>query len=467
MRTSPAIIEKLREIVGHPNLFDSIEKRIVYASDASRQSGALPDAVARPTTAAQVAHVLALANKNRIPVYARGAGSGLSGGAVPVEGGIVLDCELMNQILNIDRENMTALVQPGVVVGDLQKRVEALGLFYPPDPASSDFCTIGGNVAENSGGLRSAKYGSTRNYVLALEVALANGDIIRVGSGAPKSVAGYDLVSLFIGSEGTLGLFTEILLRLVPLPEHVETVLAQFNRAGHAIHAVCEMFTSGIIPRAAELMDERAVECASRYTKVKALPSEGIVCLFELDGPRQLTKDDAKRVVKICTDSGAVAARQAASNEEREQFWSLRRAISPALYQFGRIKLNEDICVPRTRLAEMVEKIDEIARRHSLLIVNFGHVGDGSLQVNVMLEQEDDELKKKAEQAVSEIFEAAVALGGTLSAEHGIGLTKAKYLGIEIGPREMAVMTAIKKALDPNNILNPGKFLDGSSGPAE
>jgi len=459
MSINSRTIKELRSIVGEANLFDSVEKRIVYASDASRQTGALPDLIARPATAEQVSRILALANEQRIPVYARGAGSGLSGGAVAVRGGLVLDFELMNRILRIDPDNMTATVEPGVVVRDVQKQVEAQRLFYPPDPASSDFCTIGGNVAENSGGLRGAKYGSTRNYVLALEVVLANGDVLRVGSGAPKSVTGYDLLGLFVGSEGTLCLFTETLLRLVPLPESVDTVLAQFQNADQAIAAVCEMFASGIVPRAAELMDEKAVECAGKYNKNQALPAEGIVCLFEVDGPREITQLDADRVTAICKKNGAIIARRAASESERDQFWALRKAISPALYQFGRIKLNEDICVPRSRLPEMVRMIEEIGLKHSLLIVNFGHIGDGSLHVNVMLERDDQELMKKAELAVSEIFAAAVSLGGTLSAEHGIGLTKMRYLGLEVGENEYKVMAAIKKILDPNNILNPGKFI--------
>lgn len=460
MNIHPATIKRLRHIVGDAHLFDSIEKRIVYASDASRQTGELPDLILRPMETDQVARVLALANENGIPIYARGAGSGLTGGAAPVRGGIVIDFEQMNKILSVDPANMTALVQPGVVVADLQKSVESKGLFYPPDPASSDFCTIGGNVAENSGGLRGAKYGSTRNYILALEVVLANGNIIRTGSGAPKSVTGYDLVGLFTGSEGTLGLFTEILLRLVPLPEHVETVMAQFQRAEHAMTAVIEIFSQGLILRAAELMDEKAVECVSHYKAVDAIPSEGFVCLFEVDGPRCLAEAQAEAVIRICLKNGASAARKASSESERKIFWSLRKAISPALYQFGRIKLNEDICVPRSRLAEMLAKIKEISCRYSLLIVNFGHVGDGSLHVNVMLERDDEQLRKKADKAVSEIFAAAIAFGGTLSAEHGIGLTKAKYFGLEVGQKELSVMTAIKKSLDPNGILNPGKFLD-------
>lgn len=458
MTLSTSIIKELRKILGD-GLFESIEKRMVYSSDASRQGRALPAAVARPTSKEQVSKIAALANENSLPLYPRGAGSGLTGGAIPLHGGIVIDFALMNRILRIDRENMTALVQPGVVVADLQKQVEALGLFYPPDPASSDFCTIGGNVAENSGGLRGTKYGSTRNYVLALEVTLANGAIIKIGSGAPKSVTGYDLVSLFIGSEGTLGLFTEILLRLLPLPERVETVLAQFHKPEDAVAAVCEIFASGIVPRAAELMDEKAVECSSRYMKAETLPTKGIVCLFELDGAAQVAQDEAENVVSICKDRGAPLATRAMSGKERDDFWSLRKAISPALYQFGRIKLNEDICVPRTRLCEMFQKIDEIAQRHSLLIVNFGHVGDGSLHVNVMLERDDEQLRKKADQAVEEIFAATVSLGGTLSAEHGIGLSKAKYLGLEVGRKEFALMSAIRTVFDPKGILNPGKFI--------
>ncbi len=464
MSIDPETLKKLRDILGSENLFESIEKRIAYSSDASRRAGALPDAVARPTFTGQVARILGLANTSKIPVYARGAGSGLTGGAVPIRGGIVLDFALMDKILGIDADNMTALVQPGVIMAELQKRVENMGLFYPPDPASSDFCTIGGNVSENSGGLRGTKYGSTREYVMALEVVLASGEIIRVGSGAPKSVTGYDLVRLFVGSEGTLGVFTEILLRLIPLPEHVETVTATFPRVEQATATVCAMFASGVIPRAAELMDEGAVECVRQYQASDILPREGVFCLFEVDGPRSVTVEDAARIVEICRKNGAVSAGRAPSKKEREEAWALRRAISPALYNLGRVKLNEDICVPRTRLAEMLQKTREIAKRHSLTVVNFGHIGDGSVHVNVMLEREDKALLEQAERAVAEIFDAAISLGGTLSAEHGIGLTKSKYLGVEVGEREIAVMARIKRAFDPNGILNPGKFIDASYG---
>ncbi len=450
--------KSLVDILGKENLFDSVEKRIAYSSDASRVSALLPDVIARPTAASQVARILKLANVKRIPVYSRGAGSGLTGGAVPAEGGIVLDFEIMNRILAIDARNMTALVQPGVITGDLQRESEKRGLFYPPDPASSDFCTIGGNVAENAGGLRGTKYGSTREYVMALEVVLANGETVRVGTGAPKSVTGYDLVRLFVGSEGTLGVFTEILLRLLPLPERIETVLATFPTADAAARCVCSIFGSGITPRAAELMDEGAVECLSSYKDSDALPKRGVFCLFEVDGLRSSTREEADKILRICEDSGAFMVRRAASEEEREHFWSLRRAISPALYKIGKVKLNEDICVPRSRLAEILDRIKEIAGRHSLRIVNFGHVGDGSLHVNVMLERDDEELRERAEHAVAEIFGAVVSLGGTLSAEHGIGLTKAKFLGLEAGKRERALMGEIKRLFDPNGILNPGKF---------
>jgi glycolate oxidase subunit GlcD len=463
MSVDSADMRKLREILGSDNLFDSAEKRIAYASDASRTEGMLPDLIARPTTTEQVAGILKIANASRIPVYSRGAGSGLTGGAVPIKGGVVLDFELMNRILDIDEANMTALVQPGVVTGDLQKHVEKMGLFYPPDPASNDFCTIGGNVAENSGGLRGSKYGSTREYVMALEVVLACGDILRVGTGAPKTVTGYDLVRLLVGSEGTLGVFTEILLRLIPLPEHIETVLATFPDAEHAAACVCSMFSAGIAPRAAELVDEGAVESVRRYKQSHALPETGVFCLFEVDGPETVTAADAERIIRMCRDNGARKARKAASEEEREHFWSLRRAISPALYNLGHVKINEDICVPRTRLADILNKTQEIARRHSLMIVNFGHAGDGSLHVNVILERDTEELREKAERAVEEIFAAVIEMGGTLSSEHGIGLTKAKFISAELGMKEMALMAQIKKAFDPHNILNPGKFTDAFS----
>lgn len=460
MALDSATLSKLREILGGENLFESKEKRIAYASDASKLTGELPDVIARPGTTEHVSRILNIADLEGIPVYPRGAGSGLSGGAVPVRGGIVLDFARMDKILNIDTGNMTALVQPGVVTADLQREAAKVGLFYPPDPASSDFCTIGGNVAENSSGLRGTKYGSTREYVMALEVVLAGGEVLRIGTAAPKSVTGYDLVRLFVGSEGTLGVFTEILLRLIPLPESVEIVLATFPNVELAASCVCSIFAAGITPRAAELMDEGAVESVRQYKKSDALPEKGVFCLFEVDGPRAMTYDEAESIILICKEGGAPDARRAGSEEEREHFWSLRRAISPALYTLGQVKINEDICVPRTRLAEILQKTAEIGKRHSLRIVNFGHAGDGSLHVNIILEREDEALRKKAEAAVTEIFEAVISMGGTLSSEHGIGMAKARFIGAEIGRNEMAAMARIKKAFDPHKILNPGKFTD-------
>ena len=463
MALDSTILSKLREILGGENLFDSKEKRIAYASDASKMTGELPDVIARPKTTQQISKILKIADSSRIPIYPRGAGSGLTGGAVPVRGGIVLDFAVMNEIISIDADNMTALVQPGVVTGDLQREVQKLGLFYPPDPASSDFCTIGGNVAENSGGLRGTKYGSTREYIMALEVVLADGEVLRVGTAAPKSVTGYDLVRLFVGSEGTLCVFTEIMVRLIPLPECIETVLATFPNVEQAASCVCSIFAAGITPRAAELVDEGAVESVRQYKKSDVLPKDGVFCLFEVDGSRALAMEEADKIEKLCRESGATEARRAASEDEREHFWSLRRVISPALYTLGQVKINEDISVPRTRLAEMLAATKAIAERHSLMIVSFGHAGDGCMHTNIILEREDEALRKKAEAAVTEIFDAAISMGGTLSAEHGIGMAKAKYLGAELDQSEMAAMARIKKTFDPQNILNPGKFADALS----
>ena len=463
MALDSTILTKLREILGGENLFDSKEKRIAYASDASKMTGELPDVIARPKTTQQISQILKIADSSGIPVYPRGAGSGLTGGAVPVHGGIVLDFALMNEIISIDADNMTALVQPGVVTADLQREVQKLGLFYPPDPASSDFCMIGGNVAENAGGLRGTKYGSTREYIMALEVVLADGEVLRVGTAAPKSVTGYDLVRLFVGSEGTLCVFTEIMVRLIPLPECIETVLATFPNVEQAAACVCSIFAAGITPRAAELVDEGAVKSVRQYKKSDLLPEDGVFCLFEVDGSRSLAMEEAEKIEKLCRENGATEARRAASEDEREHFWSLRRVISPALYTLGQVKINEDISVPRTRLAEMLAATKAIAERHSLMIVSFGHAGDGCMHTNIILEREDEALRKKAEAAVMEIFMAAISMGGTLSAEHGIGMAKAKYLGAELGQNEMAAMARIKKTFDPNNILNPGKFADALS----
>jgi glycolate oxidase len=450
----PSIVKELKNIVGHDNLFTSPEELTVYSYDATQRE-ALPWAVARPVAAEEVSKIVLLANRELFPVVPRGAGTGMSGGSVPVRGGVVLSFERMNRILEIDEDNLIAVVEPGVVTGDLQREVEARGLFYPPDPASHQFCTIGGNVAECAGGLRAVKYGVTKDYVLGLEVVLPTGEIVRTGARTAKSVAGYDLTKLMVGSEGTLGIATEIIVRLLPLPESVRTLSAFFSTARDAAVAASSIIAKRILPRALEFVDQAALRAVERYLKQDISKGAAAMLLVEVDGPAESTGRDIMRVEEILVRGGAARVTKAETESDREQIWNARRAISPALYAIKPKKVNEDIVVPRSRIPDILCAIGEIAKRHELLIVNFGHAGDGNIHTNIMIEEGDAE---RAEVAVKAIFEATLRLGGSISGEHGIGLSKAAYLPLELGPETLGVMKKIKRTLDPNNILNPGKI---------
>jgi glycolate oxidase len=453
----PSIVKELKNIVGPGNLFTSPEELTVYSYDATQRES-LPWAVARPAAAEEVAQIIVLANREGFPVVPRGAGTGMSGGSVPVRGGVVLSFERMNRILEIDEDDLLAVVEPGVVTGDLQREVEARGLFYPPDPASHQFCTMGGNVAECAGGLRAVKYGVTKDYVLGLDVVLPTGEIIRTGARTAKSVAGYDLTKLMVGSEGTLGIATRIIVKLLPLPESVRTLAAFFNSAEAAAVAAPRIIAARILPRALELVDEAALHAVERYLKQDISTGAAAMLLVEVDGPAETTDREIMRVEEILVRGGATRVTKAETGAERERIWNARRAISPALYAIKPKKVNEDIVVPRSRIPDILRAINEIAKRHDLLIVNFGHAGDGNIHTNIMIDEAEAE---RADIAVKEIFEATLRLGGSISGEHGIGLSKAGYLPLELGPAALGVMKKIKHTLDPNNILNPGKiFLD-------
>jgi glycolate oxidase len=451
---NPSVLALLGRIVGSDNLFTAPEQLLVYSYDATQRQS-LPWAVARPVKAEEVSGILLLANSEGFPVIPRGAGSGMSGGSIPVNGGLVLSLERMNRIVEIDERDMVAVVEPGVVTGDLQREVEARGLFYPPDPASSRFCTLGGNVAECAGGLRAAKYGVTRDYVLGLDVVLPSGEVIHTGSRTLKSVTGYDLTRLMVGSEGTLGIVTRIIVKLLPLPETVRTVSACFTTVGDAAGAASLMAEKRILPRALELMDRGALRAVEAYRKEDLSGGAAAMLIIEADGPEETVQREIANVRAILSDCGASRIVAAESEEERERIWSFRRSISPALYSLKPKKLNEDIVVPRSKIPDILRAIDGIAQRHGLLIVNFGHAGDGNIHTNVMFDEPE---RAAAEAAVKEIFEATLRLGGSISGEHGIGLAKAAYLPMERDPATIKAMQAIKKALDPNNILNPGKI---------
>lgn len=458
---SSSVLKELKKIVGVDNLLTSPEELTVYSYDATQRES-LPWAVARPKTAAEVSQILLLANRERFPVVPRGAGSGMSGGSVPIEGGLVLSMERMNRILEIDEEDFIAVVEPGVVTGEFQKAVEERGLFYPPDPASRQFCTLGGNVAECAGGLRAVKYGVTKDYVTGLEVVLPTGEIIRTGARTVKSVAGYDLTKLIVGSEGTLGVVTNITVRLLPLPESVRTLSACFSSVDDAARAATNILAGRVTPRALEFIDQTALRAVENYLKEDFSGGAAAMLLAEVDGTSASTLVEIDRIAEIMQKAGAVRVQAAASEAERERLWKARRSISPALYTIKPKKINEDLVVPRSRIADLLRATGEIGRKYGLMVVSFGHAGDGNIHTNVLV---DDADLPRAGDAVKDIFAAALRLGGSITGEHGIGLSKAAYLPMELEADALAVMRRIKKALDPNNILNPGKiFLNAEFG---
>jgi glycolate oxidase len=449
-------ISALREIYGE-RLKTSLEDRICYSYDATGKEF-LPDAVAYPLNAEEVRRTVLLANEHRFPVVPRGAGSGFSGGSLPVHGGVVLSTERMDRILSIDTENLVAVVEPGVVTETLKEEVKKKGLFYPPDPASLKFCTIGGNLAECAGGMCAVKYGVTRDYVLGLEAVLGTGELVRTGVSTVKGVVGYDLTRMLVGSEGTLGIITKATLRLVPLPESAATLLAFFPTSEKGAKAVAGIVEERITPCAMELMDRTAVDCVRQIADLSLPDGTGCALLIEVDGQEASVAQEADRVEGACRRFGALEVRRAADASGRENLWKLRRSISPAVRKVNPVKINEDIVVPRSRLAEMFAFLSGLAERKNLKIVNFGHAGDGNIHVNVMISGKDEDEQRRADEAVEEVFRKTVELGGTISGEHGIGIAKAPYMEMEVGPLGVSVMKRLKSCFDPNGILNPGKI---------
>ncbi len=456
MSSPNKLARELATIIGRKHVSVEIEDRILASYDATQQR-ALPDVVVKPANTAEVAGILKYATDKLVPVYARGAASGLTGGSVPVKGGIVLDLQRMNRILDIDAANLVAVVEPAVTVGDFQRAAAKKGLLYPPDPSSADFSTIGGNVAECAGGLRAMKYGVTRDYVLGLEVVLADGEIIHTGTKTLKSVTGYDITRLFVGSEGTLGVFTRIILRLLPLPPSARCLLAYFRAPDEAAATVTAIIERRLLPTAIEFIDRSCADCVRSYRQVDVPEETGALLLIEVDGDEESTARSLAAVREVCEASGAFQVSEAKTAEERETLWEMRRAVSPALYTMAPNKLNEDICVMPSLVPELLHCIGDIAKRHDVFIANFGHIGEGNVHMNVMYHS-DETSRKKAEAAVAEVMKELVAMGGTLSGEHGIGITKAEFLDLEIGPRELSLMLQLKKVFDPNGILNPGKI---------
>ncbi len=451
------LVRQIEAIVGKGNVLSSIEDLICYGYDATNLE-VLPGLVVFPNSAKEISQILILANKNRFPVVPRGMGTGFSGGSLPVWGGVVLVTTRLNRILEVDTENLIAIVEPGVVTGDFQKEVEKLGLYYPPDPASQLYCSLGGNVAECAGGPRAVKYGVTKDYVLGLEVVLPTGEIIETGVKTMKGVVGYDLTKLFVGSEGTLCMITKIILRLLPLPDARKTAMVLFRDVEDAATAVSRIISSKIVPSTLELMDHASIQCVEDYLNMGLPKDAGALLLIEVDGDREVLPKYMAKIDEITSGLNRLEMKIAENDQETQNLWKARRALSPASYRLNPTKMAEDITVPRTEIATFIREATKIANERSLKIINFGHAGDGNLHTSIMIDEKNGDEKKRAEEAIEEIFKLTVRLGGTLSGEHGVGTTKAPYLHLELKHDAIEVMKKIKSVLDPNNILNPGKI---------
>lgn len=451
-----AIVRQLEDIVGANYVHTSPTSLLCYSFDATTDTGR-PEAVVLPKTAEQVAGIMRLASAHGIPVTPRGAGTGLSGGSLP-RGGIALALTRMNRIVEIDEANLLAVVEPGVVTGRLQAEVERRGLFYPPDPASGRVSTIGGNIAENAGGPRCFKYGVTRDYVLGLQVVLPDGTQVETGGRTVKNVTGFDLTRLIVGSEGTLGIVTRATLRLIPKPESVRTLLAVFPRLDDAARTTAAIVRRGVTPATLEIMDQLTLRVVENYLHA-GLPVEAeAVLLIEVDGFIEAVERQASIVAEICREMGASSVREARTEAERAELWLARRSISTAVTQIKPVKIGEDIAVPVAQIPEMIRRLQYLRERLGLTMAIYGHAGDGNLHPNMVFNPRDAEETARVEEALGEIARLAISLGGTLSGEHGIGTLKAPYLEMEVGPEVLSLMRRIKRAFDPQNILNPGKM---------
>lgn len=450
-------LAELEGICGSDRVKWREEDRHSYSFDASFGRH-LPDVVVQPLAREEVEEIVRFANRHLIPITPRGRSTSLSGGPLPVKGGIVLDLSRMDGKLKIDTDDLVAVVSPGVTTARLHREAEAHGLMYPPDPSSSSVCTIGGNIAENAGGPRGLKYGVTKDYVLGLEVVMPTGETIRTGGRTIKNVTGYDLTKLIVGSEGTLGIITEAVLRLIPKPPASETLMAVFDDIVDSGRAISSTLAAGIVPAKMELMDRACMEAVEQY-EPSGLPihSDALI-LFELDGHPAAIAEEAEQIIRICERFRARDVRRAKDETEREELWRARKQVSPAIARIKPTKISEDICVPKSKIPEAIERLRKIRDEYKLHLVVFGHAGDGNLHPNILCDQRDKEEMRRVEQAVEAIFRTAIELGGTLSGEHGIGTMKSPFLEWELGPDGIRFMEKIKQAWDPNGIMNPGKI---------
>ena len=451
------IKKALIDIVGEKNYTDRLIDLVSYSYDASEHHHR-PDCGVWVDTPEQVSEIMKLASRETIPVVPRGGATGLTGMAVPLRGGIVLDLNHMNKILKISIEDRLAIVQPGVVYADLEKALDQYGFFFPPDPASGNVSTLGGNVATNAGGVKGAKYGTTRDYVLGLQVVLPDGRMMRTGSRTMKSVSGYDLTKLFVGSEGTLGVVTEIILKVNPKTTAASTALATFDNLEDAGHAVSQIMYSGIVPSVLEILGREAIFAINQNTDLN-LPEVDAILLAETDGYTiEETEYQLAKVIDVFHKNNAKEVKEAKSADEAAELWKARKSAYGVL---ARIKTNfvlEDVTVPMSKIADLLKGIKAISEKHNIMIATYGHAGDGNLHPQILFDGYDPDQAHRQEAASEELFRLTIDLGGTLTGEHGIGLQKAAYMTLEHDPVAMAVMRSIKKMFDPKNILNPGKM---------
>jgi len=453
-------LAKLQKILGMEHVLTSREDLIAYSFDGTAAMQQLPGCVVFAQTTEQVVQILRLANANKTPIVTRGSGTGLSGGSLPCPDGIVLCLVKMDQILELDRANLTLLVEPGVLTLAIADAAAGAGLFYPPDPGSMKISTIGGNVAENSGGLRGLKYGVTRNYVMGLEVVLPDGEICWTGNKCVKDVAGYSLRDLFIGSEGTLGVITKVLLRLIPQPAIKRTMVATFAQMDAAAQTVSDIIAAQIIPCTLEFLDHTTIHCVEAFAQV-GLPLDcEALLLMESDGHPAAVAEEAAKMEACARQNGALEVRVAKDDAEAAQLATARRSAFSALARLAPTTILEDATVPRSELAKMIRFVAAVARKYKLRVGTFGHMGDGNLHPTFLTDERNLDEMHRVEEAFKEIFDEAIRLGGTITGEHGIGLAKKSFLPKFAGDAQMRVMRELRRALDPNGILNPGKIFD-------
>jgi glycolate oxidase len=447
----------LKEIVGPDGFSDRLIDLVSYSYDASDHDHR-PEAAVWPLNSDQVSKILRLARRNRLPVIPRGAGTGLAGGAVPIRGGLVLDLCRMNKIIAIRIADRSVVLQPGVVYADLENALAPHGYFFPPDPASGKACTLGGNVATNAGGIRGAKYGVTRDYVMGLEVVLPNGEIMRTGTACIKSSSGYDLTRLFVGSEGTLGVITEIILKISPKPLRHQTALGMFPSLRDAGKAVSDIMHSGIIPSVLEIMDANSIRVLREIASFP-LPDAAAVILTETDGyTKEETQFQMARILEVFRKNNVTGIEEAASAEGTENLWKLRKSVGSAAARLRTNNISEDVAIPISRLPDLLSGISAIVEKHGLPFVIFGHAGDGNIHPRIMYNRSNPEERQKVLSVAEEIFKLSCSLGGTLTGEHGVGIAKAPFMALEHDRPALELMRSLKKLIDPNNILNPGKM---------